>query len=314
MNNYYEILGVSKDATQDDIKKAYRKLAIQYHPDKNPNGAEKFKEIVEAYDTIGDENKRMQYDGQLNNPFAGAAAGGVSYEDIINQMFGNQRSNPFANNQRRKSAPDKIIKVQVSPIESYKGVNKVINYTKDNHCHVCSGSGGDQQVCNTCAGAGFQVKSFGTGFMTQQIRTACGSCSGRGYTLIHRCYNCGGNGVKSNIHEITIKLPVGVDSGQYIKLADLGDFKNGEYGDLILQIEVVPQGGFEKINNDLIYNLFLNLEEVQKDKYVIPHPDGTLNVSALNTFDSSKPLKLRGKGYLGGDMYVKLNVKFDRPI
>jgi molecular chaperone DnaJ len=284
MNNYYEILGVSKDATQDDIKRAYRKLAIQYHPDKNPDGDEKFKQIAEAYDIIGNETKRIDYDNRLNNPFAGGG-NRMSYEDFISQMFGNQN-----NNQKRKTAPDKIIKVQISPIESYKGLDKKINYIKDNKCNICNGGGGDQQACNTCGGAGFQIKSFGTGFMTQQIRTSCGTCGGRGYTLIHRCYNCGGNGVKPNTHEINIKLPIGVDSGQYLKLADLGDFRNGEYGDLVIQIEVVAQDGFEKINNDLIYNLFLNLEEVKQDTFTIPHPNGNLIMNALKTFDTSKPL------------------------
>ena len=313
MNNYYEILGVSKDAKQDEIKKVYRKLAIQYHPDRNPEGAEKFKEIARAYETLGDENRRREYDNRLNNPFAGGG-GSVPYEDLINQMFGGQRGNPFGSTQRRKSAPDKIIKVQITPIESYRGVDKKIQYIKDNMCDICSGSGGDQQSCNTCAGSGFQVKTFGTGFMTQQIRTACGTCAGRGYTLVHRCYNCAGNGVKPATHEISVKLPVGVDNGQYLKLGDLGDFRNGEYGDLVIQIEVVPSDGFEKMNNDLIYNLVLNLEEVQKDKFTIPHPDGELIMNAPTLFDTTKPLRLRGKGFMGGDMYVKLNVKFERSI
>lgn len=312
MSNYYEILGVSKDATQEDIKKAYRKLAIQYHPDKNPDGGERFKEISVAYETIGDESKRREYNNRINNPFGGN--GGVSYEDLINQMFGNQGGNSFANSQKRKSAPDKIVKVQVTPIESYKGSEKKINYMKNKPCDVCSGSGGEQQRCNTCGGAGFQIKTYGTGFMVQQIRTTCPTCAGRGYTLVHSCYSCSGNGVKTTTNEVTIKLPVGVDSGQYLKLVNLGDFRNGEYGDLVIQIEVVPQDGYEKINNDLIYNLFLNLEEVQQDKFVIPHPDGMLNMSTSKTFDTSKPLRLRGKGYNGGDMYVKLNVKFDRAI
>jgi molecular chaperone DnaJ len=310
MNNYYETLGVSKDATQDEIKKAYRKLSKQYHPDVNPEGGEKFKEISVAYDTIGDETKRVQYDNKMNNPFGGN--GNVSYEDIFNQMFGNQGNNPFE--QKRKSAPDKIIKVQVSPLESFKGVDKVIRYMKDNHCDVCSGSGGEQQKCGTCGGAGFQIKTFGTGFMVQQIRTACQTCAGRGYTLVHRCFSCDGKGIKSTTHEITVKLPVGVDDGQYLKLASLGDFRNGEYGDLVVQISMVSQDGFEKMNNDLIYNLFLNLQEIQDDKFTIPHPNGELVINALPIFDSSKPLRLKGKGFNDGDMYVKLNVKFNRVI
>jgi molecular chaperone DnaJ len=310
MNNYYEILGLSKDATHEEIKKAYRKLAIQYHPDKNPDGDEKFKEISVAYETIGDESKRKEYDNRLNNPFGGN--GDLSYEDFIRQMFGNQGGNPRDNSQRRKSAPDKIVKVQVTPIESYKGVDKKISYMKNNHCDACSGAGGEQQSCNTCGGAGFQIKTYGTGFMVQQIRTTCTTCAGRGYTLVHSCYSCNGNGVKTVANEISVKLPVGVDSGQYLKLVNLGDFKNGEYGDLVLQIELVSQDGYEKMNNDLIYNLFLNLEEVQKDKFIIPHPEGSLIMSSPKTFDTSKPLRLKGKGYNGGDMYVKLNVKFDR--
>jgi molecular chaperone DnaJ len=310
MNNYYETLGVSKYATQDEIKKAYRKLSKQYHPDVNPEGGEKFKEISVAYDTIGDETKRVQYDNKMNNPFGGN--GNVSYEDIFNQMFGNQGNNPFE--QKRKSAPDKIIKVQVSPLESFKGVDKVIRYMKDNHCDVCSGSGGEQQKCGTCGGAGFQIKTFGTGFMVQQIRTACQTCAGRGYTLVHRCFSCDGKGIKSTTHEITVKLPVGVDDGQYLKLASLGDFRNGEYGDLVVQISMVSQDGFEKMNNDLIYNLFLNLQEIQDDKFTIPHPNGELVINALPIFDSSKPLRLKGKGFNDGDMYVKLNVKFNRVI
>jgi molecular chaperone DnaJ len=310
MTNYYEILGVSKDATQDEIKKAYRKLSKQYHPDVNPEGAEKFKEIASAYDVIGDETKRAQYNNNLNNPFANN--GGMSYEDIFNQMFGNQAQNPF--NQKRKSAPDKIIRVQINPIESFNGVEKNIQYMKDNHCGICNGSGGEQQSCNTCGGAGFQIKTFGTGFMVQQIRTACGTCAGRGYTLVHRCYNCDGKGVKGHTHEVKVKLPVGVDNGQYLKLSNLGDFKNGEYGDLVVQIELVNQDGYEKINNDLIYNLFLDLEQIQQDKFTIPHPNGDLVMNALPVFDTSKPLRLKGKGYNGGDMYVKLIVKFNRPI
>lgn len=308
MSNYYEILGISKDASQDDIKRAYKKLAFQYHPDRNPEEGDKFKDIASAYDVLGDENKRKEYDYKLNNPFG--SGNNMSYEDIFNQMFGGQRETQF--NMRRKSAPDKIIRVQVSPIESYKGIDKTIHYMKDNHCNICNGSGGDQQACSTCGGAGFQIKTFGTGFMMQQIRTACASCGGRGYTLIHRCYSCDGRGVKPASHEVTVKLPVGCDNGQFLKLADLGDFRNGEYGDLVIQIEMITKDGFEKMNNDLIYTLFLNYQELSSDKYVIPHPDGELNMVAPKLFDTSKPLRLRGKGYQGGDMYVKLNVKFER--
>jgi len=277
MNNYYETLGLSKDATQDKIKKAYRKLSKQYHPDVNPNEGEKFKEISVAYDIVGNETKRAQYNNKLNNPFNGGNP--TSYEDLFNQMFASQR-----NGQRQKTAPDKIIKVQVTPIESFNGVDKTIHYMRDNHCNICSGAGGEQQSCGTCGGSGFQIKTFGTGFMVQQIRTACETCAGKGYNLTHRCYHCDGKGVKSQTHEVSVKLPIGVDNGQYLKVGNL------------------------------IYNLFLNLEEIQKDRFTVPHPNGELVLNALPIFDTFKPLRLKGKGYLGGDMYVKLNVRFNRHV
>ena len=307
MKDYYKILEVEEKATDEDIKKSYRSLSKKYHPDINPDGSEKFKEIAEAYEVLGDKTKRVQYDNSKNNPY-----NGTQFENIFSQMFAG--NNPNFRQHRRKSAPDKIIKVQITPIESYLGQEKTIQYFKDNHCNICNGSGGEQQGCNTCGGSGFQIKTFGTGFMVQQVRTACQTCGGRGYTLIHKCYSCEGRGVKSATHEIRIKIPVGIDNGQYVKLGDLGDFRNGVYGDLVIQIELISYDGFEKIDNDLIYNLFLNLDEIQKDKYVVPHPDGDLSVNAPKVFDTSKPLRLRGKGYNGGEMYVKLNVKFERPI
>ena len=307
MKDYYKILEVEEKASADEIKKSYRTLSKKYHPDINPDGAEQFKDIAEAYDVLSNPEKKTKYDNSKSNPFQGG-----NYEDMLSQMFGGM--NGRFRQQKRKNAPDKIIKVQVSPVDSYLGVNKELHYVKNNHCQVCNGSGGEQQVCVTCRGQGFEVKTFGTGFMVQQIRSACTTCGGRGYTLIHKCYGCGGQGINSITNNIAITLPKGVDSGQFLKVENAGDFKNGEYGDLIIQVEIVNKDGYEKINNDLVYNLFLNLDEIQKNKYVIPHPDGDLSMDAPRTFDSSRPLRLRGKGYKGGDMYVKLNVKFERPI
>jgi molecular chaperone DnaJ len=312
MKDYYKILEVEEKASQQDIKKSYRTLSKKYHPDVNPEGADKFKDIAEAYDTIGNPDKRAQYDQTKNNPFAGGMGGmgGSSFEEMFNQMFnrggGAQRT-------RRKSVPDKIVKVQITPIESYQGIEKKIQYLKDTQCGTCSGTGGQQQTCTGCNGAGFQIKTFGTGFMVQQIRQACESCGGRGYTLIHKCHTCNGNGTKNEMGSVNFKLPKGVDSGQYLKLENFGDFRHGEIGDLVIQIELIEKDGFEKMNNDLIYNLFLDLNEVNADRLRVPHPDGELMLSQPKIFDTSKPLRLKGKGYNGGDMYVKLNVRFERP-
>jgi len=308
MKDYYKILEIEENASEEEIKKSYRTLSKKYHPDLNPEGDEKFKEIAEAYEVLGDKTKRAQYDSSKNNPFAG----GGNINDLFNQMFGGG-NNPFTQ-QRRKSAPDKIIKVEITPLESYFASEKTIHYFRDHGCNICNGSGGDQQMCTTCNGQGFQIKQFGTGFLVQHIRTVCPSCAGRGYTLVHMCYSCNGRGTKSVASEVKINLPYGSDNGQFLKLQNMGDFRGGEYGDLVIQLEMVSKDGYEKINNDLIYNLFLGLDELQSEKYKIPHPDGELQITAPKTFDSSKPLRLRGKGYKGGDMYVKLYVKFERSI
>ena len=307
MKDYYKILEVEEKASADEIKKSYRSLSKKYHPDVNPNGTEQFKEIAEAYDVLSNPDKKANYDNSKSNPFQG-----TPYADMFSQMFRN--GNSQFKQPRRKNAPDKVIKVQVSPVESYLGANKELHYVKNNHCQTCNGSGGEQQMCGTCKGQGFEIKTFGTGFMVQQIRSACNTCGGRGYTLVHKCYGCGGQGVKSTANNIKVTLPRGVDSGQFLKVENAGDFRNGEYGDLVIQVELVNKDGYEKMNNDLIYNLYLNLEETQQEKYVIPHPDGSLSMDAPRVFDSSRPLRLRGKGYNGGDMYVKLNVRFERPV
>lgn len=306
MKDYYKILEVEEKASQQDIKKSYRTLSKKYHPDINPEGGEQFKDIAEAYNTIGNPEKRVQYDQTKNNPFANN--GGHTFEDMFNQMF--NRGN--AQRTRRKSVPDKVVKVQITPIESYQGVEKKIQYLKDVQCEGCGGAGGQQQTCTACNGVGFQIKTFGTGFMVQQIRQQCDSCGGRGYTLVHKCVSCNGHGAKSEMSTINFKLPKGVDSGQFLKLENFGDFRQGEIGDLVIQIDLIEKDGFEKINNDLIYNLFLNLEGMKNDKLKVPHPDGDLMMEQPKIFDTSKPLRLKGKGYNGGDMYVKLNVKFER--
>lgn len=305
MKDYYEILGIKENSSQDEIKRQYKKLAMEFHPDKNPDGAERFKEIAEAYEHIGDSNKRAQYDNQRKNPY-----NGTNFEDMFSQMFGAQ--NPFAQQRRQPTAPSKIIKVKISPIESYLGVEKKVTYSKETYCNNCNGSGGDQQMCGGCGGTGSKVKTFGTGFMVQQLRVACENCGGKGYTLIHRCNSCIGKGTVSSNQELNVKIPVGSDNGQYLKIQGYGDYSNGIYGDLVLQIELEPKDGFEKINDDLIYNLFLNMDDIKKSYYLIPHPSGDLNTQAPKVFDTSKPLRLKGKGYNGGDMYVKLNVRFER--
>lgn len=306
MKNYYKILEVEENASEDEIKRSYRNLSKRYHPDLNPEGAEKFKEINEAYEVLGSKEKRVQYDSQKSNPYHG-----TNFESFFNNMF--NTGNPFQQ-QRQKTAPDKIVKLQISPVESYLGAERDIQYSRDLPCNSCKGSGGEKHICDTCGGQGFHIKTFGTGFMVQQIRTVCNTCNGQGTIVVERCYLCSGRGTTQTINSIKIRVPQGIDSGQFMKLVNLGDFRNGQMGDLIIQVEVIPKDNFEKINGDLIYNLTLNIQEIQNEKFIIPHPDGDLSLQAPKIIDTSKPLRLRGKGYNGGDFYVRLNLRFERPI
>jgi len=303
MKDYYKILEVEENASEEDIKKSFRNLSKKYHPDINPDGAEKFKEINEAYEILGDKQKRQKFHQQKSNPY-----NGTPFESFFSQMFTGAQQQFH----RRSKAPDKIVKLKVSPIESYRGDEKNVIYQREIHCSSCNGTGGEHQNCNTCEGVGYIIKVIGSGFMVQQIRTACPNCQGRGYILTKYCRDCSGRGTIPRANNITVALPVGVDNGQYLKLQGLGDFRDGDYGDLVVQIELESKDGFEKINNDLVFSLFLNLDDLSKEKYIIPHPDGELQIPAPNQFDTSKPLRLRGKGYSGGDMYVKLNVRFER--
>jgi molecular chaperone DnaJ len=307
MKNYYEILGLSKEASPEDIKKAYRKLAMEHHPDKGGDD-NKFKEIAEAYEVLSDPNKRTQYDngGSKRNPFQG-----TSFEEMFNNMF---NSGGFTQ-QRRKTAPDKIVEVQVTVLESYKGITKTINYARRNPCDLCSGSGGDKVTCSDCQGHGFITRTAGTGFFSQIVRTTCNKCEGRGFTFRNTCTKCHGTATNIAMDTINVSIPKGVDDGMFLRLSNKGDYVMGQTGDLVLKIKLVSTDNFEKIGNDLVYNHYFNLKTILEDSFEINHPDGKISVKVPTDFDSSKSLRIKGKGFQGqtqGDMYVRLNVKFNK--
>jgi molecular chaperone DnaJ len=304
--NFYNILGVEENSTQEEIKKAYRKKAVEHHPDKG-GSEEEFKKISEAYDMLGDEQKRKQYDNQKNNPFAGFGGGGGNpFEDF----FGNQFYR-----QRKRVVPDKVIEITVGVLESYNANEKTITYQRKHPCNTCNGGGGDKTKCNSCNGVGYSEIKIGTGIFVQIVRQPCALCKGNGFMYKTRCTTCNGETTVNSMETITIKLPHGIDEGQFLKLQEKGDFQQGMYGNLILKIKVIPENNFEKSGNDLVYNSYLNLSEVQNDELDIPHPDGKLNIKLPNEFDTSKPLRVRSKGYNlegKGDLFIKLFVRFKR--
>jgi molecular chaperone DnaJ len=302
MKDYYKILGVQENSNDEDIKKAYRKLSKEYHPDVNPNGTERFKEIAEAYDNIGTKEKRDQLKSRQTNPFAGQG-----FEDMFRDMFGGGGGRP-----RRPTVPDKVVTANITPIQSFKGEDVTINYFRNVGCESCAGSGGHREVCVGCKGYGYHSIVSGSGFFRQEVRQVCKTCNGEGFKLINKCHTCSGIGKKPTAETIRIKLPVGIDDGQFLKLGELGDYHDGIYGNLVLQIRMMNIDGYEKIGNDLILNYYMDIDELKNDSIIIKHPSSDLKMDLPIDFDSSKPLRLKGKGYSGGDMYVRLHVKFDR--
>ena len=303
---YYDVLGVTESASQDEIKKAYKKKAVQHHPDKGGN-EETFKKISEAYDTIGDENKRRQYDAQRNNPFSNMG-GGNPFEDFFSQ---------FGQRPQRNPAPEKVIDLDVTVLDSYLGVDKTVNYTRNHGCSVCDGSGGDRIACKKCNGQGFITVRMGNGMFIQMMQQQCDLCSGQGSTLMNKCNTCNGKGTIPNMETMSFKLPHGSDDGQFYRFDKMGDYHKGFYGNLIVRIRMNNINNFEKVNNDLIYNAYLNLDDLKKNSVSVPHPDGELRVNFPLEFDSSKPLRVKSKGFKNngnGDLYVKLFVKFKREI
>jgi molecular chaperone DnaJ len=311
MKDYYKILGVSRDASQDDIKKAYRKLSKQFHPDVNPDGGDKFKEIGEAYGVLSDETKRQQYDNP--NPFSGG--GGGSMEDFFN-MFNQQAQQQ----RRRPKAPDKVVNVDISPLESFKGMEKELSYQVRKQCETCVGTGGDREVCNTCQGHGRVRQKFGSGMFAQVVESDCPQCRGEGYMIINPCHSCGGQKTKPAFENVKVNIPQNVDSGDFLRLQGKGDFyPNRGVGDLILKVNMIKKDQFEKVNNDLVYHYKINVNHFISMKNIhVPHPDSNINIPLPEVLDTEKPLRIRGKGFkiqgVTGDLFIKLSVTRDEVL
>lgn len=307
MEDYYNVLGVTESATQDEIKKAYRNLVKENHPDKGGD-EEKFKKISTAYDTIGDENKRLQYNNQRNNPFSNMNGfGGQSMNDIMNNMFGGRNS--------QNRVHDTIIDINIGVLESYLGGKKSISYKRKDKCPPCNGGGGEKKTCNVCNGQGFVVKQMGSGMFIQIVQVACNTCGGIGKITTAACYSCGGQGTKNEIKTIEIQLPHGIDDGQFLRLQGLGDYRNGGYGNLVIRVKTTNEGNFEKLGSNLIYSAFLNLDDLKRGSFDVPHPDGKINVKFPNNVDTSTPLRVKGKGYKSqhnGDLLINQYIKYNR--
>lgn len=303
--NFYEVLGVSETATQNDIKKAYRKLAKENHPDAGGD-EEKFKSISGAYDVLGDEQKRQQYDTQRKNPFGGTG----DLNDMFASMFANRRQG-----QNVRTAHTSNITVNIGVLDSYRGGKHSLSYRRQIMCDPCGGNGGDKKICQVCGGSGNVVRQVGSGMFVQLIQMACDGCNGSGHKLTNPCFLCGGIGSRPEMKSLDISLPHGVDNGQFLRLNGMGDFKSGVYGDLVVRIELKPQDNFDKVGNHLVYNAFLNLDDLTNGNLRVPHPDGELSVKMPKKVDTSIPLRVKSKGFrldTIGDLMINQFVKFER--
>ena len=315
MNNteYYDRLGVSKDASQDEIKRAYRKMSKKYHPDSNkePGAEEKYKEVQEAYETLSDDQKRAAYDqygpdgangfggqGGFGGFDGGAGFGG--FEDIFSSFFGGGATrNPNAPRQ----GDDLQYRVNLSFEEAIFGAEKEVHYNREATCKTCSGSGakpGTSPVtCGRCHGQGVINVDTQTplGMMRRQV--TCDVCHGTGQEIKEPCQTCHGTGHEKQSHKVSVKIPAGVETGQQIRLAGQGEagFNGGPYGDLFVIINVNPSDKFTRDGSTIYYTL--NISFVQAalgDTVEVPTVHGNVEMTIPAGTQTGKTFRLKGKG------------------
>ena len=327
--DYYEVLGVKKSSSKDEIKKAYRKLALKYHPDKNKGdkGAEeKFKEGSEAYHVLSDDKRRENYDQFGHAAFQGGGQGGFgnfdfssSFSDIFEDVFGDfgfGGSGQSRRGRRNNRGNDLRYDITIDLNDAFNGKEEKINYTTYKKCKTCSGSGAKPgskpSACNYCGGQG-KVRSS-QGFFT--IQQTCPECSGEGEKISNPCNSCSGAGKTQSNESVSVKIPKGVDDGTRIRIAGKGEAgtKGGSYGDLYLFISVKPHEIFKRSEENLFYELPITFTDAALGANVeVPSIDGgKTKIKIPSGTQSGKQLRLRGKGMpvlkrnLFGDLYIRV--------
>ena len=337
--DYYEVLGISKTASEDEIKKAYRQIAIKYHPDRNPGdkeAEEKFKEAAEAYNVLHDPQKRQQYDQfGFNGPFGGGGFdgfGGTSMNmDDIFSMFGDIFGGHGFGGFGRRSAQtqhhrgsDLRLKVKLTLEEVNQGVTKKFKVRKDVTCTHCHGTGAEdgssRETCPTCHGSGIITHTTQSIFGMMQTQGVCPTCQGEGQVIKNKCHKCGGTGIMKGEEVVEINIPAGVADGMVVSVPGKGNAgeHGGVNGDIQVFIEEVEHETFVRDGNDLIYSLLLDFPTAALGGEVdIPTIDGkTLKVKIDSGTQPGKTMRLRGKGLPAvqgygsgrGDLVVNISV------
>lgn len=342
--DYYEVLGVEKTASEDEIKSAYRKLAKKYHPDLNPGNAEaeaKFKEVNEAYGVLSDADKRAKYDqygtadpqagfggGGFSGGFGGFGSGGFSggFEDIFENIFGG-----FTGSRRSNNAPeqgrDLRVDMKLTFEEAAFGAKKEINLTREESCDECGGSGAAKgttaEVCQACHGSG-QVRTtqntvFGSFSSTQQ----CTACHGTGRIIRTPCKKCGGKGRIRRARRISINVPAGIDNGQAITLRGEGEQgkRGGAAGDLYVYFSVKPHKLFKRRGNDIYLEVAVSFANAALGAEItVPTLEDSIKYKIPEGTQPGTVFRIRGKGIkrLGGndrgDMYITVGVEIPRRL
>lgn len=335
--DFYEILEVPKSASAEEIKKAYRKKAIQFHPDKNPgdkDAEEKFKEAAEAYEVLSDENKRARYDkfghaGVGNSASSGGYGGGMSMDDIFSQfgdIFGGHFGGfgGFGGSQRGRRVnrgSDLRVKVKLNLKEILNGVEKKIKVKKYVSCSHCDGNGSENgtslSTCPTCNGSGVVTRVANTILGQMQTSSTCPTCNGEGKSIAKKCVHCSGEGIVREDEIISIQIPAGVGEGMQLSMSGKGNAarRGGINGDLLIVIEEEEDPNLIRDENDVIYNLFLSFPTAVLGGTVeVPTIDGVAKVKIDAGTQSGKVLRLRNKGlpsvnsYGKGDQLIHVNV------
>jgi molecular chaperone DnaJ len=333
--DYYTILGVNKDATGDELKKAFRKKAHQYHPDKPGGDDKKFKEINEAYNTLSDVKKKKQYDtygsagastgggGQSGfgdfdfSGFEGQAGGGASsfggfdFSDLFGGGFGGGN--------RVKRGRDIDVELEVSFKESIFGTKKTFSIKKDSECLSCEGSGAEKnsqlKTCSTCAGAGIVNEIRQTMMGSMQTQVECPDCLSKGKVPEKKCNSCDGSGIERRTEEVNIKIPSGIETGNRLRVSGKGQaVSGGESGDLYVHVKVSQSDRFKKMRDDVYADLDVSLTDAVLGANVKTSTvDGKITLKIPAGSQNGKVLKVKNEGVVisenkRGDLYIKLHV------
>ena len=334
--DYYDVLGVSKNASQDEIKSAFRKLAKKYHPDisKEENAAEKFKEAEEAYSVLSDESKRKQYDQfgsaafDQNGGFGGASgfsgfnASDFDFSDIFDNIFGNSFGFGSSGSRRgnvKTRGDDRLVKVTLEFEEAIFGCEKELNLNVIEECDECHGKGGfDEETCSRCHGSGTVTEQTRSIFGSFMSRSTCPDCNGTGRSFKKTCRHCSGTGRISRNKNITVNIPAGVDTGNRLRLSGKGEAgtNGGPNGDLYLEFYVKEHKFYQRVDDDIYLKVPLTITEAALGcKKTIPTIYGNIKLNIPAGSNSGDKQRIKEKGVRNetnrhkGDMYIILDVQ-----